>query len=131
MTQIQHRLHGEGDAQPNDFAGPAPVGEYPAHGTQAARLLAYLLQEREVGPLDALRELGIYRLSDTKFRLRKAGWPVEKVMLQRLNQFGEDCGFAIYSIPLNCIEAAGEVGQEFAQTEIALMGELLSKQRGH
>lgn len=131
MTQIPHRLPGEGEAQPKNLHGLDSVGQYPAHGTGAARLLAYLLLGREVGPLDAWVQLGMYRLADVKFRLRKADWPVDTETLQRSNRFGESCAFASYYLPVACIKAAGEEGQEFARAEIALMDELLGKKKGH
>lgn len=94
---------------------------YPAHDTQAARLLAVLLQGQKINPLHGWVNLGIYRLSDTKFRLREMGWPVDAGRLDVSNKFGEGCHVALYSLPQWAIDAAGSTGQEFADKEIRFM----------
>lgn len=106
------------------------IGTYPTHGTQTARFLALLLTGREVGPLAGWREIGVYRLADTKLQLRKAGWEVEKETQKRQNRFGEQCAFASYYLPPEVIEAAGATGQAFAQREAQLMSEILRTRRG-
>lgn len=95
--------------------------EFPAHNTQAARLLAATLQGQKINPLMGWRRLGIYRLSDTKFRLKEMGWPMESGRLDVANIFGEECHVALYSLPACAILAAGEYGQEFAKRELELM----------
>lgn len=94
---------------------------YPANDTQAARLLAVSLLGQRINPLRGWVNLGIYRLSDTKFRLKEMGWPMEAGRLDVANKFGEACHVALYGLPGWAIEAAGERGQEFAQRELALM----------
>lgn len=94
---------------------------YPAHNTQAARLLAATLLGQRINPLRGWVNLGIYRLSDTKFRLKEMGWPMEADRLDVSNKFGEACHVALYSLPASAIEAAGEQGQAFAQRELELM----------
>lgn len=94
---------------------------YPAHNTQTARLLAAALQGQKVNPLHGWRSLGIYRLSDTKFRLMALGWPMESGRLDVSNRFGEACHVALYGLPMWAIEEAGERGQEFARCELELM----------
>ena len=42
--------------------------------TQANRLLDYLKTNGTINPLESWQQLGIYRLSDTVFRLRKEGY---------------------------------------------------------
>lgn len=106
------------------------TGTYPKHNTQAARLLSLLLAGRDVGPLAGWRELGIYRLADTKHQLRKAGWEVGNAMVSRDNRFGESCRLASYRLPAAAIEAAGADGQEFAQREAKLMADILRARRG-
>lgn len=96
---------------------------YPHHDTQAARLLAVMLQGQKINPLRGWVSLGIYRLSDTKFRLREMGWPVDSGRLDVANKFGEGCHVALYSLPQWSIDAAGTKGQEFAAREIELMAE--------
>lgn len=95
---------------------------YPTHDTQAARLLAAALFGQQINPLRAWVSLGIYRLSDTKFRLeKKMGWPMESGRLDVSNKFGEACHVALYGLSASAIEAAGERGQEFARREFELM----------
>ena len=96
---------------------------YPNHDTQAARLLAVMLQGQKINPLRGWVNLGIYRLSDTKFRLREMDWPVDSGRLDVSNKFGEGCHVALYSLPQWSIDAAGTKGQEFAAREIELMAE--------
>ena len=105
------------------------TGTYPTHGTQTARFLALLLDGREVGPLAGWREIGIYRLADTKLQLRKAGWEVLKETQKRPNKFGESCAFACYYLPPEVIEAAGAEGQAFVQRETERMTEILRGRR--
>lgn len=95
--------------------------QYPAHDTQAARLLAVSLAGEKVNPLYGWKRLGIYRLSDTKFRLKQMGWPFFADRLGVANRFGESCHVALYGLAADVIAAAGEAGQEFARKELALM----------
>lgn len=97
--------------------------QYPLHDTQAARLLAVALLGQKINPLHGWRMLGIYRLSDTKFRLKKMGWGMESGRLDVSNKFGEACHVALYGLPDSIIEQAGKHGQEFALREMALMAE--------
>lgn len=94
---------------------------YPPHDTQAARLLALALAGEKINPLYGWRKLGIYRLSDTKFRLKEMGWPFEADRLDVSNRFGEPCHVALYGLPESAINEAGDAGQAFARHEIELM----------
>lgn len=107
------------DQAANDSASFNPT--YPTHDTQAARLLAAALLGHQVNPLRGWVTLGIYRLSDTKFRLKEMGWPMEAGRLDVANKFGEACHVALYGLPAWAIEAAGERGQQFAQRELDFM----------
>lgn len=95
--------------------------QFPAHGTQAARLLAVALTGEKVNPLAGWKRLGIYRLSDTKFRLKEMGWPFEAGRLDVENRFGEPCHVALYGLPQEAIAKAGDAGQAFACREFELM----------
>ena len=97
--------------------------EYPTHGTQAARLLAVVLRGEKVNPLWGWIRLGIYRLSDTKFRLKGMGWPMEAGRLDVSNKFGEPCHVALYGLPEWAIHTAGAKGRAFAEFEMCLMDE--------
>ena len=105
---VQRRLAGV-VTQHND-----PAVEYPGLYTQPARLLAAFLGGRKINPLDGWQSLGIYRLSDTVYQLRKLGWPVITDNLDVDNRFGEPCRVALYSLPDDSIEAAGEQGRKYA-----------------
>jgi len=109
----------------NEFSATATaaVKEYPAHGTQAARLLSALLRGRHVDPLAAWKALGIYRLSDTVFQLRGMGWPVITGRLDVANRFKESCHVAEYYLsPMQGIEA-GQVGEDYVAEELRIMAE--------
>lgn len=96
---------------------------YPSHGTQAARFLAALLAGRQINPLLAWQDFGIYRTSDVVFRLRKLGWPVKTDDLAVENRFGEACIVALYSLPTDVIEQAHDAHQ-FVCTERETLREM-------
>lgn len=99
---------------------------FPTHGTQGARFLAALLAGREINPLLAWRDFGIYRVSDVVFRLRKLGWPVETDDLTVQNRFNEGCVVALYSLAPDVTVQAGVEAQQFITDE----RETLRKMRG-
>lgn len=64
--------------------------------TQKERLLDYLKSHGRINPLDAWKQLGIYRLSAVVFDLRKDGHRIETTRKAVQNQFGEECVVAEY-----------------------------------
>lgn len=97
-------------------AESAPVKpSYPSHKTQPGRLLAALLRGQKINPLTGWIQLGIYRLADSAFQLRRTGWPIENIGLDVQNRFGEDCHVACYVLPNHAINDAGWIGQAFAE----------------
>ena len=66
--------------------------------TQNARLLAYLKAHRQIDPMTAWRELGIYRLGARVFDLREAGHNIESTRVPVENRFGEECRVALYKL---------------------------------
>ena len=80
---------------------------FPHHGTQAARFLAAMLAGRDINPLEAWREFGIYRVSDVVLRLRKAGWAIITDDLPVLNTFREECVVGLYRLDQVAIDQAG------------------------
>jgi len=66
--------------------------------TQKERLLEWLQENGPINPLLAWRRLGIYRLSDTIFRLRKDGWDIATKTIDVKNQFDEKCHVAEYGL---------------------------------
>ena len=97
---------------------------YPSHGTQAARFLAALLAGRQINPLLAWQDFGIYRVSDVVFRLRNLGWPVKTDDLAVDNRFGEACVVALYSLPPDVIEQAGHDARQFVCVERETLREM-------
>lgn len=91
---------------------------YPAHGTQKARVLAAMLVGRQINPLTAWREFGVYRLADVIFQLkRKNGWPVVPADLPVRNTFGEECIVGLYHLDQHTIDVAGDEGQRYVSDE--------------
>lgn len=64
--------------------------------TQPNRLLDYLKLHGTINPLESWQQLGIYRLSDTVFRLRKQGYLIRTDLVEVKNQFNEVCRVANY-----------------------------------
>lgn len=54
----------------------------PARGTQHYEILAYLQSGRKLTVGTALRELGVYALSQRIGELKKSGWPIRSRPLQ-------------------------------------------------
>jgi hypothetical protein len=65
---------------------------------QYERLHAHLNQFGSITPLVAWTELGIYRLSDAVYKLRKQGVKIETAYVDIKNQFEETCHVAKYII---------------------------------
>lgn len=64
--------------------------------SQSNRLLDYLKTNGTINPLESWQQLGIYRLSDTVFRLRKQGYLIRTDLVEIKNQFNEVCRVANY-----------------------------------
>jgi hypothetical protein len=65
---------------------------------QTDRLAEHLSIHQTITPMDAWNKLGIYRLSDTVFKLRKKGLKIETNLINVKNQFGEKCRIAEYRL---------------------------------
>jgi len=63
---------------------------------QEKRLLDYLKTNKKISPMEAWIDLGIYRLSDVVFKLRKQGLSIETERKSVMNRFDEPCNFAEY-----------------------------------
>lgn len=90
---------------------------FPAHGTQPARALSFLLTGNRLNPLEAWQRLGIYKVARPVFDLRALGWPVQTEHINVGNRFGEVCHVAEYSLPPDAIAAAGDAGRQFVEDE--------------
>lgn len=66
--------------------------------TQTQRVLEYLEAGKALTPLDAWRELGVYRLSSCIHDLRKDGHVIENKRTKVYNRFGEACSVARYRL---------------------------------
>ena len=65
--------------------------------TQCMRVLQYIDENGSITPLDALRELGVMRLSAVIFELRRRGHDIITTMITVKNRFGEPARIACYS----------------------------------
>lgn len=80
--------------------------------TQTERILDYLTKYKSITQLEAVRDLGCYRLSARIADLKKEGYTFETDTVTAKNRFGDSCTFSRYKL----VEAiADESGQyEFA-----------------
>lgn len=63
---------------------------------QTKRLLKYLEIHGTITPIIAWNTLGIYRLSDVVYKLRKKGYTIATRRKNVKNRFGEKCRVAEY-----------------------------------
>lgn len=66
--------------------------------SQKLRILRYLRDFGTITPMDALREFGIMRLAARIYELRKEGFSIQTKRATTLNRYGEEVGYAIYSL---------------------------------
>jgi len=66
------------------------------HPTQCQRLLEYLLNRKQINPLDAWTKLGIYRLSARINDLKKMGYGITSTRIDVVNAFGGKCSVGLY-----------------------------------
>ncbi len=72
-------------------------GQIPA-GSQEGKILRRLQAGRSITPLEAMRELGCYRLGARIHRLRQKGYSIITVMKEETGQDGSVCRFASYRL---------------------------------
>jgi len=65
---------------------------------QVDRVLSYMQSRGSIQPLEAWRELGIYRLSAVIYDLRKDGYAIKTKRMEVVNRFGESAHIAQYSL---------------------------------
>lgn len=63
---------------------------------QCERVLKRLQQNGKINPLEALTDLGVYRLSDTIYKLRGLGYEIITKQTSSFNRFKEKVRFATY-----------------------------------
>ena len=65
---------------------------------QTDRVLSHLKEKGSLQPLEAWRDLGIYRLSAVIYDLRQDGHKIETKRVEVVNRFGEAAFIAEYSL---------------------------------
>lgn len=66
--------------------------------TQAEMVLAYIEEFGSITPLEAMRDLGVYRLASRISDLKKSGFPIEREMEAVPNRYGKKSNVARYSL---------------------------------
>lgn len=66
--------------------------------TQCERLLEYLQEHKEIDPLEAWQQLGIYRLGARIWDLKAAGHAITSGTKKIKNRFDEECRVALYRL---------------------------------
>lgn len=64
--------------------------------TQSEMILEILESDGCITPLDAIRELGCFRLSARIYDLKKLGYDIKRRIKTSVNRFGNDVQFAEY-----------------------------------
>lgn len=65
---------------------------------QKQRVIDYINIVGSISSMEAFQDLGVTRLSDVIFRLKKDGYEFDTVTETRKNRFGETTSFARYSL---------------------------------
>ena len=66
--------------------------------TQKEMVVKYIEQYGSIEPFAALSKLGVYRLSDVIFRIRKER-PVEMQMKKAVGMWGKEVRYGVYTFP--------------------------------
>jgi len=94
----------------------------PTKGTQAERLLTWMRAGHKVTPLDSWELLGIYRLSDVVFKLRKNhGFEIFTHDIDVPNKYGETITVGEYELITNqpaAIQPMAPIGGHAYQDEM-------------
>jgi hypothetical protein len=68
--------------------------------SQIDRVLSHLKSKGKIQPLEAWRDLGIYRLSAVIYELRQEGYKIATKRVEVVNRFGESAFIAEYSLEI-------------------------------
>jgi hypothetical protein len=68
--------------------------------SQIDRVLSHLKEKGKIQPLEAWRDLGIYRLSAVIYELRQEGHKIATKRVEVVNRFGESAFIAEYSLEI-------------------------------
>lgn len=66
--------------------------------TQCDRVLSYMMKYGGITPLDAMLDLGVYRLASRISEMRKRGYNIIDVWVEVPNRHGEKCRVKQYSL---------------------------------
>ena len=66
--------------------------------TQCERVLEYMEEFGSITPLQAMRDLGVYRLGARIFDLKEKGYPIESRLQAVPNRYGKKSYIKKYSI---------------------------------
>ena len=80
-------------------------GQIPA-GSQEGKILRRLMAGRSITPLEAMRELGCYRLGARICDLRREGFNIITIMKEETKDDGTVCRFASYKLVQPWVVAA-------------------------
>lgn len=69
--------------------------------TQKDMVLAYINERGSITSMEAFAELGITRLSDVVFRLKRDGYKFDTKIEKCINRYGHKTEFARYSLSDN------------------------------
>lgn len=66
--------------------------------TQCQRILDYMIDHGSITQLQALKDLGVFRLASRISELRKNGHQISSEMVQVKNRYGETCRVKKYRL---------------------------------
>jgi hypothetical protein len=65
---------------------------------QTGKILMYMSNHGSINPIEALSDLGCFRLAARVCDLRDMGYEVKTTMVTKKNRYGEPVSFASYSL---------------------------------
>lgn len=71
------------------------MNSYP---TQCQRILDYMLDHGSITQLEALKDLGVFRLASRISEMRKNGYQITSELVQVENRYGETCRVKRYRL---------------------------------
>ena len=66
--------------------------------TQCQRIIQYMHDFGSITSMQAMADLGVYRLASRISELKDDGWDIVKKTIKQLNRYGEPVRFAQYSL---------------------------------
>lgn len=66
--------------------------------TQCQRILDYMLDHGSITQLEALKDLGVFRLASRISEMRKDGYQITSELVKVENRYGETCRVKRYSL---------------------------------